>query len=728
MARDDQAGVDDRDRPARLRSEESTASAASASSGSSGIPAPPLPPRPPAPATSESHQRHLPVPLATAASSKPTTAVSATRIQTVTFPDGSRGNFSRSATRIGSAAASGYTTPGGGLPGGVNASPGYGDDEDDHGGPSNDNDDVMSVASAVPPSTLAGAGTIRGAAPADLASLLAEGLGRKSAAWLSLRAQSAGVRPFESAMGGDSAGGRGKFGTVLEEGDETHEDGGLGSGKDGRLDAVDMERVDGKRLAEHPIPGQQFEEEFDDLPGGVDDEERLRRWKSKLKHYMILSSAGKPIYSRHGDLSLINASMGVVQTIISFYENESSSGGGAGKLLGFTAGDARFVVASEGPLYLVAISRLGESDGQLRAQLDALYMQILSTLTLPTLTSIFANRPSTDLRKPLQGTEGLLSSLADNFTRGSPSMLLGALECLRLRKSHRQTINNAFLKVRSEKLLYGLIVAGGKLVSVIRPRRHSLHPSDLQLIFNMLFESGGIKSGGGENWIPLCLPAFNNRGYLYMYVSFFDEATDAAPPADAKDKNNVAADGPEADAKTTSAASAEDEIAIVLISTDKESFFSLQQMREKLVRQLTRNGSLSLIRAAVSAGRPRVQDAAIGGRDTAVSHFLYKSRPNVQFVMSALDPLFTGLLARRRLMTLYHQVHAAAHARNTHLRVLHCVGDEASSLAWITPVFELYCVAGPNASRAVLTQGANRIVQWAKREEERLFIIGGATF
>lgn len=38
----------------------------------------------------------------------------------------------------------------------------------------------------------------------------------------------------------------------------------------------------------------------------------------------------------------------------------------------------------------------------------------------------------------------------------------------------------------------------------------------------MFFEFGGIKVGGGENWIFLCLLVFNNKGYLYMYVSFFD--------------------------------------------------------------------------------------------------------------------------------------------------------------------------------------------------------------
>ncbi|KAK0632391.1 trafficking protein Mon1-domain-containing protein [Immersiella caudata] len=516
--------------------------------------------------------------------------------------------------------------------------------------------DSMSVVSFAPTMRPAG----------DLASLVAGEI-QKSRAWNMLRSQSATVQPFEAVE-----------------------------------DTTSTDDLAG------------FEKEFDNIPDltteGVTDDQRLALWKSKMKHYMILSSAGKPIYSRHGDLSLVNSYMGVVQTIISFYEGSNDP------LLGFTAGKTRFVIAIEGPLYFVAISRLGESDAQLRSQLDALYMQILSTLTLPTLKNIFVHRPSTDLRKPLEGTESLLSSLADSFSKGSPSALLGALECLRLRKSKRHAIHNAFLKVRSDKLLYGLIVAGGKLVSVIRPRKHSLHPSDLQLIFNMLFESGGVKAGGGENWIPLCLPAFNNRGYLYMYVSFFDGSPDSTSSEPIPERN------PDTNP--------DEEIAIILISPDKESFYNLKEMRDKVAHQLDKTGSLAIIRTAVREGRPRINAVAPA---TQISHFLYKSRANVQFCMATLELTFDGpepekLVARRRLMSVYHQLHASMHTKHSHLKVLHCVGAEAASLAWITPVFEFYCVAGPNASRAVMTQGANKIIQWAKREEERLFIIGGGVF
>lgn len=306
----------------------------------------------------------------------------------------------------------------------------------------------------------------------------------------------------------------------------------------------------------------------------------LSRWRSKQKHFLILSAAGKPIYNRHGEDNLISGYMGLIQTIISFYE------GAEDRLKGFTAGGSRFVIMAQGPLYLVAISKLPENDAQLRVQLEALYMQILSTLTLPTLVHLFSNRPSTDLRRPLHGTEPLLSALADTFTRGSPPTLLSALECLKLRKSHRQDINDTLLGKRCDSLLYGLIVADGRLVSVVRPRRHSLHPSDLQLIFNMLFEADGVKAGGGENWIPLCLPGFNKSGYLYMYVSFLDsheedgEQTPTGPYVSFLESHD------EDDEQTPTGhekTRRHGEVAVILISANKESFYDLRKMRDSVV-------------------------------------------------------------------------------------------------------------------------------------------------
>jgi hypothetical protein len=83
----------------------------------------------------------------------------------------------------------------------------------------------------------------------------------------------------------------------------------------------------------------------------------------------------------------------------------------------------------------------------------------------------------------------------------------------------------------------------------------------------MLFEAGSVKAGGGENWIPLCLPGFNNTGYLYMYVSFLN----LERPTEQMQERPSTSEG------------APDEVAILLISAQKESFFELRSMRDDLV-------------------------------------------------------------------------------------------------------------------------------------------------
>ncbi|KAI9653679.1 MAG: Vacuolar fusion protein mon1 [Alyxoria varia] len=459
-----------------------------------------------------------------------------------------------------------------------------------------------------------------------------------------------------------------------------------------------------------------FEKEFVELErlqeACATDEELHAAWSQKLKHFLVLSSAGKPIWSRHGDDQLISETIGIVQTIISFYQDMQDT------LKSFVAGDARFVVLSKGHLYLVAISRLSESDTQLRSQLEGLYMQILSTLTLPNMERLFLNRPSTDLRRPLQGTETLLAALADGFTRGSPSTLLSALESLRIRKTHRVAINNTLVRVRDPSLLYGLLIAGSRLVSVIRPRKHSLHPVDLHLIFNMLFEAKAVRAGGGENWVPLCLPGFNNTGYVYMYVSFLNTDTVVHREGGGDDTEQSP------------------DVAVVLISTSKESFYDLRVMRDHLIDQfqkakVTKDRSLlDVIHNSAKVERPSCTEIAPG---TPIRHFLFKSRTHVQFVMPSASPLFSTRSQWRRLISRYAGLHAAVHGAKWsgagNVKVIHSVYERGDSgLAWVASSFELYAIAAEGASKAAVAKGAERIVRWARQEEERLFLVGGAIF
>lgn len=81
-----------------------------------------------------------------------------------------------------------------------------------------------------------------------------------------------------------------------------------------------------------------------------------------------------------------------------------------------------------------------------------------------------------------------------------------------------------------------------------------------------------------------------------------------------------------------------------------------------------------------------------------------------------------------RLINLYNKLHSNLHSKPSTLKVHHETNTTCIALAWSTPLFELYAVAPAITSRAALAQSANKIIQWVRREEERVFIIGGAVF
>jgi hypothetical protein len=81
-----------------------------------------------------------------------------------------------------------------------------------------------------------------------------------------------------------------------------------------------------------------------------------------------------------------------------------------------------------------------------------------------------------------------------------------------------------------------------------------------------------------------------------------------------------------------------------------------------------------------------------------------------------------------RLVSVYAHLHASIHSRPAPPKIHYTSTTKYSALGWATQNFELYALAVANTSRLNLSQIANRIIQHIRREEERVFIIGGAVF
>ncbi|CAG8583240.1 1631_t:CDS:10 [Diversispora eburnea] len=401
-------------------------------------------------------------------------------------------------------------------------------------------------------------------------------------------------------------------------------------------------------------------------------------WTRHRKHFFILSSAGKPIYTRYGDESRISSYMGVIQAIVSFFADSDDT------IRCINAGQHRFVFLLKGPLYLVAVSRTNESEAQLRDQLNYLYNQILSILTSTQLTKIFEQRINFDLRRLLGGTEPFLDNLATSMS-DEPGFMLGSIQCVRMNKDLRDKIGNIMQSVKSKDLLYAMLITNRKLITLLRPKKHSLHPADLHLVFNMVNGSSTFRSA--ESWTPICLPKFNNKGFLYAYVCYI--ATN---------------------------------VCLLLISPDKDKFFELSEAKSIIVEKKRYDAMVIQLVSWLKA--LFTTDVGVPG----LRHFIYKSRTHVQYTSPTFVEPYCNPQERQILFKLYRYTHDRMHSRVRSLKVHYYVGPSETILGWITSSFELYAAFGPLISKSALTSSSHALLRWIKREEDNLFIVNSPVF
>ncbi|SCW00554.1 LAFE_0C06766g1_1 [Lachancea fermentati] len=537
------------------------------------------------------------------------------------------------------------------------------------------------------------------------------------------------------------------------------------------------------------------------------------------KHFFILSSAGKPIFSMHGRDELVMGLMGIVHTVLSYFQLQNS------KIHSITTGSPgktkqKFVFLDKTPILLMAMTSREETTSDLLQQLDFLYSYLVSTLSRKQLTRLFSKRENFDLRNFLTHTDFYnLNHICDSISNGfHPDLLLGALRCLMLRKSTRRALHTLMLTqlqdpevaVSRGTLLYGLIVApGNQLCSVLRPKGHTLHTTDLHLLFSLVFNQFQSLQDDQELWVPICFPKFNSNGFLHCYIKLLPrspsinisydslltdqnrqqegtqlETTLENGPSSSQSSLNDGADSPQSLKVPYPPRS-----ALVLISAQKESFFALKGIGQKIVDQLKAQDLLNQINAACETGFSMSDIPA-----PLVHHFIYKSKKHVQYVMPQLpvleDPAYSELsdlvdqnldeeeilhtnpeLSTTNSQTEPVEVHDRKYdnGHNLYLKKLmhyythirnNAVGEcgrpfnrstltfvkwkndaplsdnlpqeevaDILCLAWLTPTFELYLICNNGVTdRNTVLKSAKNIVAWCRKHEGRLFVSDGAIF
>jgi len=426
------------------------------------------------------------------------------------------------------------------------------------------------------------------------------------------------------------------------------------------------------------------EEQFQDAKSSPDIERKgVSVWKDNPKHIFVLSEAGKPIYSLHGEESHLVSLGGIMQALVSFVADNGDS------IRSIRTSDCTIVFLVKSPLILVGVSSSGHSSAQLTVQLSYIHSQIISVLTLAQLTRIFDQRRNYDLRRMLSGSERLMTSLSSSMDK-DPSYFLSAVRCLPLPLSTRDLVSETIIRYvgKVSDVVFGILIADNQLVSMVRMKKYYIHPADLHLIFNLINSTESFKHS--ESWTPLCLPKFDSSGFLHAHVSYLSDNSPAC---------------------------------LLLITTDRNAFFNLSEARSKIVNRLERHAAISAIKIAVETANYTTESIDLG----EVRHFLYKSKTTAQFTSPLYSPCYQNEKDRRRLDSLYLSMQARFHSVSLPLKLAHYSTHNETVLGWLTQAFELYAVFSPNTSKLGVITAVNKLLRWVKKEEEKLFILTAPT-
>ncbi|XP_037535062.1 vacuolar fusion protein MON1 homolog A [Nematolebias whitei] len=348
----------------------------------------------------------------------------------------------------------------------------------------------------------------------------------------------------------------------------------------------------------------------------------------------------------------------------------------------------KVVFLNKSPLVLVGVSQTCQSDKELLRELQYIYYQIVSLLTLTQLNHIFQHKQNYDLRRLLTGSEYLIDNLLHHLER-DPGLLLSAVTCLPLVSCARDVVSSSLQAAKAKNLVFSILLAGDRLVTLVRKKDQFLHHIDLHLVLNLVGSSSSFREG--EGWTPICLPKFNTAGFFHAHISYLEPRS---------------------------------ELCLILVSTDKEDFFNMSECKHRFMERLSKRSAYQALKEALKCPSYSVEQVGI----PELRHFLYKSKSSGLYTSPEFPVVYQSDEEQERLMGLYQDLHSSLHHPTRPLRSFYRCSDTENLLAWVTSGFELYLCFSPLATKAMAVSAVNKLLKWIRKEEDRLFILSPLTY
>uniref|UniRef100_A0A336MLY6 Vacuolar fusion protein MON1 homolog n=1 Tax=Culicoides sonorensis TaxID=179676 RepID=A0A336MLY6_CULSO len=433
---------------------------------------------------------------------------------------------------------------------------------------------------------------------------------------------------------------------------------------------------------------------INNFPDDADDFMHDPEFLSKQLHVFIISSAGKPIYTLHGNEDKLATLFGVMQAIVSVVQSNDDD-----NLKAIHAAGVRFVFLVKNPIILVAVSRTKKSVPQLQMLLHDVFNQIVSTLTLSHLTKVYDKWKNFDLRRLLSGSERLIHHLllTDVKTKGISNnsfiFLTHSIRILPLQSGVRDSIVSAIQNNCSKikNLVFAIMIAKSKLIALVRMKKYVIHPADLRIIFNLIDSTENFKYS--ESWTPICLPKFDPNGYMHAHVSYLADDCEAC-------------------------------LLLMSVEQDHSVFSELSESKRKITEKLRRSNCLEAINESIN--NKGINLKAIGIPE--IRHFLYRCKSSAQLVCSEITAPYNTAENFERLENTYFELHHRIHNSGRPLKLIYEAREKEILLVWVTQGYELFATFEPLIDKITVINLVNKLLKWIKKEEDYLFIMNAPSF
>ncbi|EIM85789.1 DUF254-domain-containing protein [Stereum hirsutum FP-91666 SS1] len=429
------------------------------------------------------------------------------------------------------------------------------------------------------------------------------------------------------------------------------------------------------------------------------------------RQYFVLTDAGKPVFNSRSmsrDPDELANIIGIMQALISVFLDDRD------KLRCINAGKTRINFLVRSPIYYASVSSWGEPESVTRSHLEYLHLQVLSIVSGGQLRRIFERRTNFDLGRLLNGAEILIHSMLDRV-QDDLAMSTSSLHCLRMDPGLRSRVASALLpSSRMKDLLYIILIGRGRVITLVRPRKHSIHPADLHILMNTAHSPSIVNSSASASWLPMCLPKFDASAFVNAYITFLQPQPPTPPP-----ENDLSAEGTSTDPSS---------VCLICVSGNGD-FESVRTWCDTVYKKLDGDGTLGTILDSIRTGATEysVSELSIPG----LRHFIYKSRAHVQITVPVYEDPYDTDNEQRRLITLYQILHDNIHAKSgqeTPLKLQYIKTQKESVMGWITQPFELYITLSPWMPKSAAIHAANSVARWVKKEESRLFLRDAPVF